>query len=96
VKTVFGKTILEKLCFVAQVGQSLLNVQGFELKISTRYAEKHHMMYHVRGRAEFQGNPWDYTTFEDEGLTKVLKKTLRFCHQMAFQNMAFCQSPKRS
>jgi hypothetical protein len=50
---------------------------------------KHHLMYHVLDRAEFLGNPWDYTTFEDEGLNKVLKKSLRLCHQMAFENMTF-------
>jgi len=49
---------------------------------------KHHLMFHINFRAAFQGNPWSYTTFLDEGLNKNLKKLLRNCHQRRFEPIA--------
>ena len=50
---------------------------------------KHHLMYHLIQRSREMGNPWSYTTFEDESLNKMLKRTLRTCHQSNFESMAF-------
>ena len=49
---------------------------------------KAHLMFHVNNRAEFQGNPWAYNCFLDQGLNKVLKKRLRNCHQANFEWLA--------
>ena len=52
---------------------------------------KAHLMWHLILRAEIQGNPWSYTTFMDESLNKLLKKTLRLCHQAAFETMGLAK-----
>jgi hypothetical protein len=52
------------------------------------FTPKFHLMFHVILRVGFQGNPILYQTFQDEGLNKVLKRVLRYCHQAAFERMA--------
>ena len=43
---------------------------------------------------EMAGNPWNYHTFLDESLNKLLKTTLRLCHQARFELMAFNKMTK--
>ena len=52
------------------------------------YTPKAHLTYHMVLRSMRQGNPWGYNTFFDEGLNKLLKRTLRLCHQATFEFMA--------
>ena len=52
------------------------------------FTPKVHLMYHLILRSAEHGNPWRYHTFLDEGLNRVLKRTLRLCHQCAFESLA--------
>ncbi len=61
-------------------------MEGFDLM-----APKHHLMVHLCHRAAMQGNPWTYKVFLDESFNKDLKKTLRLCHQAAFEQMALAK-----
>ena len=45
----------------------------------------HHMLCHLVHRARFQGNPWFYHNFRDEGYNSVLKRASRYCHQMRYE-----------
>ena len=50
---------------------------------------KNHLMFHINHRSEYTGNPWGHNCFEDESLNKLLKRCLRLCHQMNFEQRAF-------
>ena len=50
---------------------------------------KSHLMVHLIRKAVFMGNPWRYTTFEDEAQNKTLRKITRLCHQANFETMCF-------
>ena len=58
------------------------------------HTPKSHLMVHVIQRTLLQGNPWNFTTFEDESLNKQLKKVLRCCHQMQFEVMCYTKLDK--
>ena len=60
--------------------------RGYDIDIP-----KTHQVMHVVQRMHECGNPLTYTTFEDEGLNKVLKKVLRNCHQGTLEMMALAK-----
>eukprot|EP00974_Lingulodinium_polyedra_P021705 2096413-Lingulodinium_polyedra.AAC.1 len=51
------------------------------------YTPKAHLMFHLVTRSLLHGNPVHYQTFADEGLNRVLKRSLRLCHQSNFELM---------
>lgn len=52
---------------------------------------KLHLMLHVAHRIAMQGNPWHTATWLDETLNKMLKQTLRNCHQATFESQGFAK-----
>jgi len=49
------------------------------------FTPKHHLMFHLLKKIDYQGNPTYYATWLDEGLNKVLKKTCRDTSAMTFE-----------
>ena len=50
---------------------------------------KLHLMVHLICRSQFLGNPWTYSTWEDESKNKVLKACLQNVAQLAFESACF-------
>lgn len=54
-----------------------------------RMRPKNHLMGHLVNRATTQGNPANYSTFEDEGLNAVLKLMGASAHRMVWEYRVF-------
>ena len=59
------------------------------------FTPKHHLMFHLIHRTNFQGNPTKYATWLDESLNKQLKQCCKHASMITFERVVLLKARDR-
>ena len=76
------------MLWASVVPEACFGFYAYHMELMREYdlfVPKHHLVWHLLGNMEYQGNPSYYATWFNEGLNKVLKGCCRMTSQATFE-----------